>query len=546
MAKELKDQQDLSNAFRFSRLVIILSALAFTLFVSFIDQTSVSTALPAIAKSLDAFETISWAGTSFLVANTAFQLINGRMSDIFGRRNCLLVCMTTLAVGDLLCGFAKTPAQLYVFRGIAGIGAGGINSLVMIIFTDMTTLQQRGKYQGLLETNIALGNGVGPLIGGAFSQSAATWRWAFWLIVPVTAVAGVTIFLTLPKTRVEGSVVEKLGRVDYGGMLLSLAAVIFLLIPISSGGSTWSWSSPLIISFLVIGSLLGISFILYEWKFAQYPVMPLRVFERPSAKIMFTHNFLTGIVYYSDLYFLPLYFQVVLGHSPLLSGILILPLILGFSASSALGGVMLSRLNRCNPIIWAGYVMWTAGAGAHMAFGKDSSVGLLVGCLLVEGIGMGWAFQPVMIALLANTRKEDRAVVTGLRNFLRTIGGAVGLAVCTATINNVLRANLPEGVSGKSAMQLIHTLDGGKESEMVRVAYMKGVKIVFYLACPIIAVCLISSLALTDVTLTTAYDKPAEAGVVQDKGETSVEAEEKKSVDVEDEKVPVDVEKAGR
>jgi MFS family permease len=138
--------------------------------------------------------------------------------------------MALLALGDLLCGFAKSPAQLYVFRGIAGVGAGGINSLVMIIFSDMTTLQQRGKYQGLLESNIALGNGVGPLIGGVFAESSATWRWTFWYVVPVTIFAAVVIFLTLPVSKTEGRAIDKVKMIDYWGMVLSLAGVIFLLV----------------------------------------------------------------------------------------------------------------------------------------------------------------------------------------------------------------------------------------------------------------------------------------------------------------------------
>ncbi|KAF1815651.1 MFS general substrate transporter [Eremomyces bilateralis CBS 781.70] len=512
--QELVDTQDYSNQYSFSRLVIILAALAFTLFVSFIDQTSVSTALPAIAKSLDAYESISWVGTSFLVANTSFQLINGRLSDIFGRKNCLMTCMALLAIGDLLCGFAKTPAQLYVFRGIAGVGAGGINSLVMIMFTDMTTLEQRGKYQGLLETNIALGNGVGPLIGGAFSQSSATWRWAFWFVVPVTVMAAVPTYLTSPKSKLVGNMSEKLRMIDYGGMVLSLSCVIFLLIPISSGGTTWSWSSPLIISFLVIGACLVVLFVVFEWKYAKYPVMPLRVFDRRSAKILFMHNLLTGIVYYSDLYYLPLYFQVVLGHSPLESGLLILPLILGFSASSTTAGFLLSRLGRCNPVIWAGYVMWTAGAGTHIAFGSSTSIGVTIGCLLVEGFGIGFSFQPVMIALLANTRKEDRAVVTGMRNFIRTVGGAIGLAICAAIINNVLQANLPPSMPSQSGMEMIGKLDQltpGEQSAL-REAYMKGLDIVFRLACPLIGFCLLTSAALTDVPLATAHEPQEQSG----------------------------------
>ncbi|OMP86190.1 putative transporter C3H1.06c [Diplodia seriata] len=507
---ELVDNQNFEGQFKFGRLVVILSALAFTLFVSFLDQTSVSTALPAIATDLNAFETISWIGTSFLIANTSFQLINGRLSDIFGRRTCLIICMVLLAVGDLMCGFAKSAVALYTFRGIAGIGAGGINSLVMIIFSDLTTLQQRGKYQGLMEVNIALGNGVGPLIGGAFSQSAAGWRWTFWFVVPVTVLAGIAVFLVIPQSPTsQGRMRDKVKMIDYPGMFLSLAGVIFLLIPISGGGTTYDWSSPLVISFLVIGAILIIAFIVVQARFARHPTMPFRLFERNSAKILFAHNFISGVVYYTDLYYLPLYYQVILDKSPLTSGVLILPLILGFSLASAAGGFAIARLGRCLPVIRTGYVLWTAGAGGRIAFGPGTGIATIAGCLVVEGVGLGLSMQPVMIALLSNTRKEDRAVVTGLRNFLRTVGGAVGLGIAAAIINNVLLQHLPAGLPRAAASQLsvlLDTLPVEQRGEVVAV-YMRGLHVVFILGAPLMGACLVSSAFLTDVPLATAHDR---------------------------------------
>ncbi|OJD40845.1 mfs transporter [Diplodia corticola] len=507
---ELVDNQNFEGQFNFGRLVVILSVLAFTLFVSFLDQTSVSTALPAIATDLNAFETISWIGTSFLIANTSFQLINGRLSDIFGRRTCLIICMVLLAVGDLMCGFAKSAVALYTFRGIAGIGAGGINSLVMIIFSDLTTLQQRGKYQGLMEVNIALGNGVGPLIGGAFSQSRAGWRWTFWFVVPVTVLAGIAVFLVIPQSQTsQGRTIDKVKMIDYPGMLLSLAGVIFLLIPISGGGTTYDWSSALVISFLAIGAILITAFIIVQYRFARHPTMPFRLFERTSAKILFAHNFASGVVYYTDLYYLPLYYQVILDKTPLISGVLILPLILGFSLASAAGGFAISRLGRCLPVIRTGYVLWTAGAGGRVAFGPRTGIATIAGCLVVEGVGLGLSMQPVMIALLSNTRKEDRAVVTGLRNFLRTVGGAVGLGIAAAIINNVLLEHLPAGLPREAASQLsvlLDTLPVAERAEVVAV-YMRGLHVVFILGAPLIGACLISSAFLTDVPLATAHDK---------------------------------------
>lgn len=237
--------------------------------------------------------------------------------------------------------------------------------------------------------------------------------------------------------------------------------------------------------------------------------MPFRLFERRSAQILFTHNFISGVVYYTDLYYLPLYYQVVLDKSPLVSGVMILPLILGFSLASGAGGFIISRLGRCNPVIRSGYVLWTAGAGGRIAFGPGTSTGTIVGCLVVEGVGLGLSMQPAMIALLANTRKEDRAVVTGLRNFLRTVGGAIGLAIAAAIVNNVLLNHMPPGIPRKEASELALLLDSlsPAESAQLVAVYMRGLHIVFYLGAPLMGACLVSSAWLTDVPLATAHDK---------------------------------------
>lgn len=246
-----------------------------------------------------------------------------------------------------------------------------------------------------------------------------------------------------------------------------------------------------------------------QWRFARYPTMPFRLFERRAAKILFTHNFVSGVVYYTDLYYLPLYYQIILDKSPLLSGVLILPLILGFSFASAAGGFAISRLGRTNPVIRAGYVLWTAGAGGRIAFGPRTSVDVVVGCLVVEGVGLGLSMQPVMIALLCNTRKEDRAVVTGLRNFLRTVGGAIGLAIAAAIINNVLLERLPPSLPRAAATELANLLDTlpVHEREGVVSAYMTGLHVVFYLGAPLMGACLVSSAFLEDVPLATAHDR---------------------------------------
>jgi MFS family permease len=221
------------NTLSKKRLLVAFPALCAVLLLSFFDQTSVATALPKISSDLNTGEATSWIGTSFLISSTAFMLINGRLSDIFGRKNLLFICLSLLAIGDLLCGFAKTPVQLFVYRALAGIGGGGINSLVMIIVADITTLQNRGIYQGLIGVVHAFANGISPFIGGALVERVS-WQWIFWIVPIMSLPAAAVILFALPLRHDKGNYVEKIKKIDFGGIVLNLGSVILLLVTTAS------------------------------------------------------------------------------------------------------------------------------------------------------------------------------------------------------------------------------------------------------------------------------------------------------------------------
>ena len=247
------------------------------LFVAYADQNGIAVALPAMAKDLDAASTISWAGTSSMIANTLFQVLYGRLSDIFGRKVVYLCAIGLFAVADILNATAQAPWALYVFRGLAGIGTGGINSLTMMIVSDIVTLQDRGRYQGILGSSIGLGNTAGPFISAAFVQTT-TWRGFFFLMSPLMFLCGVSAFFLLPSTvppcQNQKEMVQKAKLIDGWGLLAGSVAIIFTLIPISGGGSYFEWNSPMMISMLAIGGVALVVFIFVEWKVAQLPMVP--------------------------------------------------------------------------------------------------------------------------------------------------------------------------------------------------------------------------------------------------------------------------------
>ncbi|GKT82337.1 major facilitator superfamily transporter [Colletotrichum tofieldiae] len=477
------------NTMSRKRMLLAFSALSVCLFVSFIDQTSVSTAVPAIAGDLDTGTATSWIGTSFLIASTAFQLINGRLSDIFGRKNLLMICLVLMAVGDILCGFSKTKEQLFAFRAVAGIGGGGINSIVMIIVSDITTLENRGKYQGVLGAVLALANGVGPFVGGAVVQES-TWRWVFWMVPIICAPAAVTILFCLPLKHRSGNYAEKVKKIDYGGIALNMASTLLVLIPLSGGGVSYPWSSPFVIAAVTVGAFLGVLFVLYEWKLAKLPIMPLRLYQAPHCSYLYGQTFLMGQAYFGNLFYLPIYFQSILKFSPLVAGAMILPVIITTSALSILSGQYMLRIGRYMPCILAGFFLWTLGNGLTIIHG----LGELIGILIIVGAGIGLTLQPTLVGMYANSRSEDRAVTTGLRNFIRTIGGAFGLVISGVILSNTLRRDLQgkefvsDGVIAELTSSTYTLGEKGfseEEQTVILKAYMKGLHYIFiyYVVC---------------------------------------------------------------
>ncbi|EIN04453.1 MFS general substrate transporter [Punctularia strigosozonata HHB-11173 SS5] len=508
--------QDQTTRLSTSKLVIIFCGLGLSLFLSFLDSTSVATASATIANDLHAGETIAWVGTSYLVANTSCQLIYGRLSDIFGRKNLLLGALTIFAIGDLLCGFAQTQVQLYIFRAIAGIGGGGINNMAMIIMSDVTSLRERAKWQGFIASAVAAGSAAGPFLGAVFSQKV-TWRWTFWFTPPLTALCIFIVWTCIPLKRVPGDFKAKLAKVDFLGSALSLAANVLVLVPISSGGATWSWSSPLVISMLTVGCLLWLAFIVVEWKIAALPVLPLRLFRYRTVGVIFVQTIFVGMVYYGNLYFLPIFFQSMLDMSAITSACYLLALLVVQTISSVTNGQITMRTGRIKPQIVTGFAFWLIGAGLETLFPRiargygDGGViwwihrSYIVGFLFIQGIGVGGTLQTTLVSAQAAAPPIDRAVVTGTRNFCRTLGGAFGLALSNAIRNNVVKAHLPQQLPDALKRQLIHSasltlpqdLDPTIREGVIR-AFAKALHIIFLVYLAIVAICFLFSWLIVD------------------------------------------------
>lgn len=234
VSKAERSLHDQVNLLPRRELVAAFGILSAAQLINFIDQNGISTTLPTIAADLGAGNTISWAGTSSLIANTTFQMLYGRLSDIFGRKNVFLGAIGMLCLADLLCGLSQNATMFYVFRAVAGIGGGGIANLSMIIVSDVVTLEERGKYLGIIGSMVGLGNVLGPFLAAVIS-SRTTWRAFFWLLSPCGAATFMLSYKYLPEKPRTASFSESVGKIDWLGTFTSSLAIIFLLIPISGG-----------------------------------------------------------------------------------------------------------------------------------------------------------------------------------------------------------------------------------------------------------------------------------------------------------------------
>lgn len=296
-------------------------------------------------------------------------------------------------------------------------------------------------FPGIFGAVIALANGIGPFVGGALVDSVS-WHWVFWIVPMLAAPAALLIFLFLPLKYEKGNYKDKVRKIDYGGIILNLAAVLLILIPLSGGGVQYPWNSPMVIAMLTVGGCTAIAFVLYEWKLAKVPIMPVRLVKYPHCWSLYVQNFFTGMCFFGNFFYLPIYFQSVLGLSALISGALLLPLIMATSFTGIVSGQIMSRSGRYLWIIVSGFAVWILGAGLKCAFNRKTKTWHIVLVLLVEGMGIGNILQSTLVAILANGSNSDRAVATGLRNFIRTIGGAFGLIISGAILANTLDSRL--------------------------------------------------------------------------------------------------------
>ncbi|KAI8055361.1 major facilitator superfamily domain-containing protein [Syncephalis plumigaleata] len=467
--------------------------LAIIVFLGSLDQTVVSPAIPRIASDFGALNQISWIGVAYLLSSTATRPLYGRFSDIFGRKAVFLVATIIFLAGSFGCGIASNMFMFILMRAIAGIGGGGFITMTLIIISDIVPSHQRGQYAGIVGAVFAFSSVIGPLLGGLFTDHLS-WRWAFYINLPVGAITILMIVFTLKLESPTGSVIEKLKSVDYLGTILILAFCVALLLPISWGGTTYNWSSPIIIGLFCAAVFFLILFLWVEHSVAKMPLIPLSIFKSHSVIAICIGCFFLGWGFFSPIYFLPLFFQTARNYTATKSGMALLPFVVPVSLMAIVSSTIASRVGKwCYRLFLSGGMLLTAiGFGLITLFDIRPNDTLEIVSMIILGIGFGSVMQTVSLAGQVSVTYANSAIITALTSFFQSIGGVVGLAVEGSLFTNRLVALLNDidmdqllSSDNPQSIEIIHQLDDPLKHQVLD-AYTSALRTQYYILVPIV------------------------------------------------------------
>lgn len=437
-------------------LRLVFAGLMTGLFLAAVDQTVVATAIPTIVGELGGLDHLAWIVIAYLLTATASTPLWGKFSDLYGRRQCFQAAIVIFVVGSALCGLAQSMLQLSAFRAIQGIGGGGLLSLPFIVLGDILSPRERGKSMGSFTAVLAVAGVGGPLLGGLITDHAS-WRWIFYINVPLGILAFVVTGIGL---RIQQEPVRR--RVDLLGACLLVASVVCLMVLTSWTGERYGWLSVTSIGLLIAAVTLGIMFVLWERRVAD-PVLPLRVFGYPIVPIAAVLSLLIGAVLYSGSVFLALFLQAVKGVSATNSGLLLAPMMLGFAVGSTTAGRATSRTGRYKPWVVAGTGLTIVAIAFLTTLSTSSSRLQISMAMVVLGLGVGATIPLINLAAQNAVVPAEIGTTTSTVNFARSIGSAFGIAIFGAVLNSRLTSELssvfPPGSlpRGVSAAQVVRT-----------------------------------------------------------------------------------------